>query len=84
MTYKNAEICLIFGNEKSRIRNKIPKEMKGVEELRQEIEAARKKLDEAIGKGYNEQTCYSLSIELDELIERYIEMVENTRVPTAG
>lgn len=54
-----------------------------MEKLQRDIESARKKLDAAIGKGYNEQICYSLSVELDRLIERYIAMKEREGVPVA-
>lgn len=52
-----------------------------MDKLRKEIEATRKKLDDAIKKGYNEQTCYKLSIELDRLIEIYIDVEERERIP---
>jgi len=58
--------------------------LKGTKEqgqLKQEIELVRKKLDNAIGEGYNEQTCYQLSVELDQLVEDYISMNEKVNIP---
>lgn len=43
---------------------------------KQDIEAARRKLNEAVGRGYNDQV-YRLSLELDRLIEIYVDMREN-------
>ena len=43
-----------------------------MERLRRNIEVVREKLDDAVKEGYDEQTCYSLSVELDQLIETYI------------
>lgn len=53
------------------------KETKEQGQLKRNIELVRKKLDNAIGEGYNEETCYSLSVELDQLIEDYISMKES-------
>lgn len=57
--------------------------MKLLLELQNEIETARKRLDDAIGNGYDEDVCYGLSVELDELIEQYI-MMEEERVLPVG
>lgn len=54
-----------------------------MEKLRRNIEVVRGKLNAAVSKGYDEQTCYGLSLELDRLIEIYISMKEKERVPTA-
>ena len=51
---------------------KLQKEELQREELQRKIEAARKKLDKAIGNGYDETLCYKLSVELDRLVELYI------------
>ncbi len=47
-----------------------------MEKLRKEIEGVRRKLDDAVENGYNEEDCYSLSLELDQLIEIYIAKTE--------
>ncbi len=55
-----------------------------MEKLKSSIEAARKKLEDAVGDDYQEQTCYSLSVELDKLIELYISLEEGAKhVPMA-
>lgn len=43
-----------------------------MERLRRNIEVVRERLDDAVKEGYDEQNCYSLSVELDQLIETYI------------
>ena len=43
-----------------------------MERLRKEIEMVRRELDDAVENGYKEEDCYSLSLELDRLIEIYI------------
>lgn len=50
--------------------------MRSVGKLQAEIENARRKLDDAIRNGYNEEECYDLSVALDKLIERYIALEE--------
>ena len=43
-----------------------------MEGLQKEIEVVRGRLDNAVESGYNQEACYSLSLELDRLIEVYI------------
>lgn len=40
--------------------------------LLDEIEVVRKKLNDSCKHGYDEESCYQLSVELDRLIEQYI------------
>lgn len=47
-----------------------------MEGLQNEIEIVRKRLDNAVANGYNREACYSLSLELDRLIEVYIMKAE--------
>lgn len=54
-----------------------------MEKLRKEIEAARRNLDDAVGRGCNDQLCHTLSEELDRLIEIYIDMKERECIPIA-
>lgn len=54
-----------------------------MEKLLREIEAARRKLDDAIEEGYSEQMCYVLSLEMDRLIECYIACEEQTNISVA-
>lgn len=54
-----------------------------MEKLLREIEAARRRLDDAIGRGCSEQKCYMLSLELDRLIEFYIALEERAGMPVA-
>lgn len=54
--------------------------MKNYIKLQEEIEYARKKLDDAIGNGADQQIYYMLSIELDQLIEEYIQLEEEKQV----
>lgn len=54
--------------------------MKNFKELQDEIELARKRLDDAISNGTDQQTYYLLSIELDQLIEEYILLEEEKQV----
>lgn len=50
--------------------------MKEVLELQSRIEIARNTLDNAIKQGRSFDDCYSLSVELDELIEQFIMLQE--------
>lgn len=54
-----------------------------MEKLQRNIEVVRERLDHAVEKGYDEHACYSLSLELDRLIELYISMEEKRKVPMA-
>lgn len=47
--------------------------MNYLSELKREIEAVRKKLDVAVGKDVRAPECYQMSIQLDKLIEAYIQ-----------
>ena len=51
-------------------------EKNNIDELVAKIESARVKLNAAVGHGLEEKSCYLLSKELDELIERYIDLME--------
>lgn len=51
-----------------------------MERVRKDIEAARRKLNKAVGRGYSEQ-AYRLSLELDRLIELYVDMREKEDSP---
>ncbi|MFP3155147.1 hypothetical protein LQZ18_12130 [Lachnospiraceae bacterium ZAX-1] len=48
--------------------------MKNFKKLQEEIELARKKLDDALGGDADQRTCYLLSVTLDKLIESYIQL----------
>lgn len=47
--------------------------MNYLSELKREIEAVRKKLDVAAGKDVRAPESYQMSIQLDQLIEAYIQ-----------
>lgn len=53
--------------------------MKNREALRQRIEYARAKLNEALGRGEDIDECYELSKRVDELIEDYIDFCEGKK-----
>lgn len=50
--------------------------MRHLWELQSEIEDARKRLNVAIEQRKNDEICYKLSVNLDKLIERYIDLQE--------
>ena len=50
--------------------------MNNREALRQEIEDARFRLDDALERANSIEECYELSLRLDKLIENYIELCE--------
>lgn len=52
--------------------------MKEIEMLKEQIEKARKILDESISKNESSELVYTNSVELDKLIEKYI-MMMNTK-----
>ena len=52
--------------------------------LLQEIEVVRKKLNKAMENGYDEEKCYKLSVELDQLIEQYIQLDGQPGQPAPG
>lgn len=51
--------------------------MQEKETLRTDIERTRKELDDALSVGNDVETYYKISVKLDKLIERYIELCEN-------
>ena len=54
--------------------------MNYLSELKREIEAVRKKLDVAVGKDVCAPECYQMSIQLDKLIEAYIQYEKEVRL----
>ncbi|GHU45053.1 hypothetical protein FACS1894111_13150 [Clostridia bacterium] len=50
--------------------------MRNRKEIRNAIEEARSKLDQAMGEGADKEVCYLLSLELDQYIEEYIDYEE--------
>lgn len=53
--------------------------MQEKETLQKEIERTRKELDYALGIGTDVEAYYKISVKLDKLIERYIEISECER-----
>ena len=53
-------------------------ETNNIDDLVTRIEIARRKLNKAVENGLEEENCHLLSRELDELIERYIDLKEVT------
>ncbi|MCI8483034.1 MAG: Spo0E family sporulation regulatory protein-aspartic acid phosphatase [Lachnospiraceae bacterium] len=49
-------------------------------ELQKEIETVRKELDVAAGKDVSAQECYQVSIQLDRLIEDYMQYKEEVQL----
>ena len=54
--------------------------MNYLSELKREIEAVRKKLDVAVGKDVCAPECYQMRIQLDKLIEAYIQYEKEVRL----
>ena len=51
--------------------------MQEKETFLEQIEIARKRLDEAYAFGNDIEGCYELSREVDRMIERYLDLSEN-------
>ncbi len=54
--------------------------MQRKETLRKEIERTRQKLDHALASGADVNHYYKISVELDKMIERYIDLSEEEKV----
>lgn len=52
--------------------------------LLQEIEDVRKQLNQSLENGYDEEKCYGLSVELDRLIEQYIQLPDEAEDASSG
>ncbi|MEG0806451.1 MAG: hypothetical protein RR364_03905 [Lachnospiraceae bacterium] len=50
--------------------------MKTSKELKEQIEIAREKLDNALSNSKEVLDCYDLSLKLDQLIEEYLDLQE--------
>lgn len=53
--------------------------MQEKETLQEQIEIARKRLDEAYAFGNDIEGCYELSREVDRMIERYLDLVRTIK-----
>ncbi|MCI8326897.1 MAG: Spo0E family sporulation regulatory protein-aspartic acid phosphatase [Lachnospiraceae bacterium] len=54
--------------------------MQRKEILRNQIERTRRKLDFALASGSDVKNYYQISVELDEMIEKYIDLCEEEKV----